>query len=1577
MKEFFNIHSKKDSVKDVQKPAEPDSSTAPSSTIPTAEVTKDEMSGVGSDNLDETWKEVEDRVQRLAGKDTGNFKPSLQIADVIRLLDQQENDNQTSDKRRNKTKEVFTTTLDCITVIGGIVATAASAAFGPAQTCYNALTFVIEAWKGYEGIFESLTGLLQRCNDFMQRLEEYKSWLNTKLERVACKHLQLFVAICDRMILLRKTSSKIRAFAKVLFLKDDGVKDLLSLMDGLVDKEHNLVTALTYCRTSEIQKMVESQVESEGQRKQESEVKKWKKSLAQTLGFEQSMIDKEGEPIPSWTKTLTDLKNNLIDGTGTWILEDHDFNIWANEDGSSKPILVLYGEDGTGKTYTMANVLKHLSHHNGMARSVVSHIFMDSESKKEEVQEDVLVAISRSLLWQCAAASEALTKSMAIICKEVKEFDGTLGHWDKLFFGNHHVQKMDTMFYFGIDGVDEKMLSNSKFLKLLESFSSYRNAKIRLFLTAKTQTWRALKSVEGIDFNSINVSEKNHNDIETYIIHRMDAMDTLKDATRPGIPGWRQTILTTLQKRSAGDYFILATSLDSISKKDLIEDIQEVLDNVHNTRKGQIDAEIQKLQATLTVNEIREVNEIIQWLISAERWPSLNELDAVLAFVHGKHGSSKTSLLPLDKKLESKYLLFRVSGEGLVKWKSEEIEDRIPKKTISARDSTHLSGLRKVQDAEINIVEHFLKQVCPSDLFDKFDFQTFFDKKRKDGSENTIAWDEENAHINIAITCLKTLTEKRNVCTQELKNYAGQYLLFHLSKVDRLVADRVLKSFAGDLLVQLFTTDDGIDSLFWISEDDIGYNRWEKTENIWLAENRRIWLYTEEGMDQLQLWFNDTAAIGNITDENHKALISAFKDPETNRHEALLGPTAKRLATHLLRSGKLLREGLKTAVLFLMGYLSRINIYGDGTKFTEDSKRISIEDVEHLENWALRLFGQEAVDSIWEMNFGYIFSMFCEDGEEEAEARAQKALDLDPDNWLALNAVAANYPESEEGSKKAIKMLEYAMNKVDVLIHDDPKWLDDSLTHQKFLAIMTVHLGQRYWELGQDDNKAAQMHRKSLEYSNVDFDVYSFINSAYSDRGDWRAVIELCNALNSGDKWSLYFHELINDFILYEDNQPIFAQAAESTGRWDVIDTLFERAIDIAKKDNHVDGLFRLRTAYGFILQKSGKQEEKALLEWELAFKEGRDKVMITKDELIRLCENLARIYLAKGSEFRSQDDEANPYITKICHILLDLDPLRTVIVRCSLARLHSICKSVEEGKKAVAVIMDTVLKWLSDDNPFNDEDALLYLTYVVTTFGDERNTVAVLQLQNLATFGREKRRSERRLAQQPIDEKLITDGDAITHNEPSQIADTPDPAGTGPVASEQSVSDLEKVANVEVGLSVKERPETSEEFKSSGEYDEDRGEHCDISEANKTESMKSIDSQDEDIPSVRSEKRSRSSSSVSSDTDLSSGLGLRIGELSYSCDGCGEDWLYLSNIYTCSDCLGQVLYDEVCYQQFLKGELSHDTCHGKHSFIYIPAWSEEQFESLPEGCMVVGGETMPFDEWKRELKEQYLTSIS
>ncbi|XXG96062.1 hypothetical protein Hte_002339 [Hypoxylon texense] len=1528
--------------------------------------------------IDAIWREVNNKVVELAGGDPSKVQKTLDINAVLRYVD----NVQASDKKKSEKfgtfKSIVNRTLQCINTVGGIVAEGASTVFAPAGMCYNALTFVIQAWQGYEGIFENLAELLEKCTEFLERLESYEGRMDKRLTRVAVQNLRLFVEICDRTIKLRRKHTRFIAFTKQLFLNDNGIQDLLGIMDRLNNKESLLVSAQTYKLVSDSAGDIKLILDGQKEQKKEEEAKKWRRTIAKALSFPSTMLDNDGEPIPSWQKTFDARKNTLVEGTGKWILENQKFLEWTNSTSPDKPVVVLRGENGSGKTSMLANTVRYLRKMNRAgptSRAVTAYFFMEGEKRKpeEEDESSVVELVSRTLLWQIATSYEAMTKSVYQIVERSPNFDNSVDLWQQLFINNKERMNPDTTFFLFIDGIDKTLVA------LIEKLTSVPDSKkARLFLTTRPQLvsdW--LEPADGIKFDVIPISEHNGEDVDMYITYRMDNMPILKDLSRPGISEWRDKILKTLREKCDGDYFKLNSSLKALAKVDLIEDIKEVLADADKTRTDQIDAEIRQLNNNRTIKEIQEINEIIMWIENGRRWFSVEMMEDLLSVKYRnipivqartpvpgplsrrKTGSSTPgtpprepeeaeeeaeeeaataaltiSLLPFSQKLAEKYPIFSITDSSIVDWRSPEIKDRIPSKDSGdAMFNTTASGPQILQESEISIVKHFLNNVCPPDLYTRFEFEKFFETKLGARQKEYICLDPENADIRIVLTCLIILTEVDLRSNDSLREYAGFWLMDHLEKVDLSAADRDLKARVGPLLVKLFTEECGIDSMFWPFDLNVSLKTWDQGEYALLREIRGEWVYSTAGVEQVSRWLHDSSVTKLIDAEPGVSFVSAVKAASANLHEAVLSTAAKTMAQHLFHRIDFTPRHFWSGCMFIRGYLSRLNpekaaqmpnepsVYniGETPDFRKfENRAFRLEELREIEAWAESVLDKTnytpVEQSSWEIHGALIIFQLCraEQGSIDIyQGRARKAIELNPKNWHACHFIAKQ-PNTD--NEEAVQLLSRAKQAVDELSNGDEAWIRDS-SNSALLARITLDLGDRLWELGKDLPLAASIHRESLKYNYVHFVNYTDVLTRYQKREAWAEFIAFIEMLNeTSQTWEAFFDELVNEFIVdlvSVRRSDMLAQAADATNRWDVIDTFFNLAIDIGTRQEAHALLFLLRDGFAKTLASSvdRAQQDKVVEIQETALQNIKlhHSDIPSRHTVDAMTNSLAETYLDKAFQPNLPMDKVNSYGSLIASLLPDtsavLDVWAYSVTACCLVRYHYKRKSASPvAKEWLRRIVRASIELLSDDDEENDDFAYEILARLLTTVEDTKNTRITWTVRNMIQY-----------------EAQVKWQNWITASQDS-ASGQPGVHGDSAAKQQQSI------------------PNGSAPQPNGGV----------------------TPPKDADAASV--------GDSPAKPTWFA------------ACAGCDKQWVVMdAPLYTCADCVGTTQLCQDCHGQLVRGELKKKKglkCEKGHVFVEVPRWDPSLIEGMPRACVPLPDSAdkskrwVTLDEWKGELRK-------
>jgi hypothetical protein len=765
-------------------------------------------------------------------------------------------------------------------------------------------------------MFEKLDQLLSTCNYFIGRVHIYDlhssgekitelQYIDAKLLRTTVKIFRFSISIHSKLGVLKKLTSQ-------GFLGDSDIDPLIGDMRSLVEEENNVLTALSFRSVGNIRQIL-------AQQQKAADANGWRIAIAKALGFG------EDEPKQVWENRRKEITDSLILGTGKWIESVEQFGNWvalddvtASKDKDAKPacpVLVIEGAEKTGKTYLMANIARHLDRIR--PTHSIAYYFHEGGADQQMDRDRILSRVSRCLLWQCATSSGLLIKSMGEKCQMMGYNPNVYDIWEQLFLQNDEIKKVKRPFYILIDGLGDSMLKDV--VSLLEQLADSGRQTFRILVSTRSSTVHEHMKKES--FACLRLREgKQHNndpDIQMYIKHKLKTMAAFDGTNHPKAAEYREKIITKISKNTEGDFAWMTIILDKLRSKHHLADIDSILADIQKPREKQVKHEIERLNKELTSEEIKEINEVILWLLTSQVTPTLDDMNAVLSL-----GPHTDSLMPLRRRLNP---LLDANESGRIQFRLSEIRNQIPKKRslIEGQDSSEIAD--SLQKAEVETVHRFLKYVSPrKEDYEKKELERLI---WGESLKPEICYDEQNAHIKVALTYLEVLTGKINERNNRLCSSAGKYLLHHLKKTELEEVDEKLKARVGPLLVKLFTDDDCIDTLFWTKAEHMSHATWEESEGIWLKENRERWLYTDDGVIELERWFSEPAVVGNIVGSG-KSMVASFlnKENDSRRHEILLRVAAERLATHLFLESVYTRREQVTAVYFLNGFVTRVCI---------------------------------------------------------------------------------------------------------------------------------------------------------------------------------------------------------------------------------------------------------------------------------------------------------------------------------------------------------------------------------------------------------------------------------------------------------------------------------------------------------------------------------------------------------------------------------------------------------------------------------------------------------------------------
>ncbi|KAL4807972.1 hypothetical protein BDV18DRAFT_168164 [Aspergillus unguis] len=1099
-----------------------------------------------NERLAAIWAQVHERVLELAGDDEKQIQP-IGAKGVLAQLDTAQKKTAERSEKREGIRTAFGRTLNIVQTVGGVAAGAASLVFGPSELCFNAVSFVISAWQGYQAIFEELASLLTQCAEYLERLEYHiRAGMDADLSEVSAQHLLLFVEICSRTVRLRSERTKLLAFTKTFFMQEDMVAICWERCRTLaLAAEAAEASQATLAVT---QGLVETLTG-------DKDTAAMNRLLLRTLAFDASkMDDRTGEPEASWTTIHRNYIRQRVKGTGEWVFEDPKYKAWSS--GTGAPILAIEGKEGSGKSYLASTIISKLKQQRAADASTkrisTAFYFVEGDSREELKRATNLESVAKSLVWQFAQAERRYLRSVAGICERLGEVDPR-DISKHLLFWNEDLAHMDVTFY---------VVGMMRFLTRASKYIPGRDTKV--LITGGPRCFDQLAQKEGITFDRMTIEERSAGDIRRYINRRMDDMPALKNnGRRKGVAARREQIQDRLVEQAKGDYLTIETALDTIQHCEYEADIDKALDTAGQGRLKQIEEEITQLNEHLTEAEIAEVNEIVRWIVYGAERLTAAQLGAALDLRAGQ-----SSLLPLEDKFKSKYRLFEVDRNGRIDFRSTDMEELIPKGPVRAEDEDAGLQDRGITPGESAMVQHFLRTVCPHDVYNRLKLDAFLEQKQERRKKGALQRDDHHtSHTLMALTCLDALSGPLDTQRIMLLLYARAYLVHHLAAVDLALADDSALAQVGSALVKLFTEGESLDILFGNDEFTTSHSvRWSI---------RHDWLATDEKATQVVRWLADSAVTVSIIDEGIRDWLSKARS-RMDAYSFLQQPHFKPLTRDLF--------------LFLLSFVNKIN---ERDPVPEGPCTPSQEEVDRVKIWCQGVLGEEVKEksSLWHVQLGTLLQYYKY--KPEAESCARRALALNPQDFRAKQLLSEVNDPAE-----GIALLQATVSHLET----DSEWTQDSFKRME-LAKMLNTLGLLCWKSKQYDQGVAASHR-ALSYSFTDYHRLS------TEENNLGRMVEVFAT-----------HPTFHLFLL---------KLVQKTERIDLLDNMYETAISRLDSAEGYAQLCHVRYAYGSALHGISGRHADAIRQWETAIQS--DLLRGNNNYILpRLISRLAPIYVDKA----------------------------------------------------------------------------------------------------------------------------------------------------------------------------------------------------------------------------------------------------------------------------------------------------------------------------------------------------------
>ncbi|KAK4495710.1 hypothetical protein PRZ48_012978 [Zasmidium cellare] len=1500
------------------------------------------------DDLDKVWAEIIIRCSKITKWDL-NDKKVLSVDDVLLKL-KPPKDGKPDVK--DKAKKVFRNTLVCVQRFGAFAAQAASMVFGPAQQCFNAITFVITAVQDYDAVFSNITTLMERVSTFLERLRIFldDTEADVKLDkrlRVAVyrvlEHFLTIMGLAHR--LTHGWKGKLKLAAKIgAFGEDDGVKDAMARLETLISTETDMEISVIAKDMSDAAKNIR------GMDKKLDQIADAQEKTNQTLGHlenaeqrrtadeeekkrlneirEALNIDSTKRP---WIEKQDELWGKHIDGTGDWLLRFRypSFPRWSDPKEPDTNVLSVKADEGFGKSHLCSIAVNHLQEkHREDARVGVAYYYFQRDVQDKTPINKAIKAI----IYQLASASTSVARDYAKLihkaCDRKMDFGKTGDLWRRLVADI----ALEGTFFILLDGFDEAEVETGKPLaNIISQILSAEEGsllKIRLFITGRPAGLDSLADDVETAIPEIRIappqgeqSSLNEEDIMLYAEERLNDMDIFKDDDEE-VKELKERAKTELGEGVQGDYFALDYKLDSISRSRNSREVQEILKLAKESRTQAIARKIDQLNETLREDEAREVNKLLTSETVCFVDLSVDQYEAVLRLE-----ADTRSLISLEKQIRDRYFsLFDISESKLVTLKSDGIRDYLREKeeAFNPKESGSHRPDAALQEGEVALVKrilktHFANIFGGDDMYEKFAFDEFFESKIGDQAARIRLLGDGENHVRVAQACLIADCDHfEEELYEDLHPYAWEWFADHLARVEVDEVDTLTKQDIGRKLVRLLRENPLID--VWWNEDRI--------------MTRLFWVYKTFCSRAVYDWLKDPVVQKGLSDMPSERQWVVATTADDGPPVKILENVAKRLAQHWYAQKSGMWYG---AFAFLHGYLSHLR------DEEPDEADPNAEQTRLVEEWA-RTAVEGAEDGKWHHCLAETYyEINCFD---ESVTRFKAALEAIPSDWRLSMGLAQALAKNDE-PKEAVTTLEKLIEDNQGLISTDDEFKDE------YWNSMLHLIGD--WNIQMKEFAAAELTYKKLldeGLTKETFEIFArkavlLMTLALNEQSKHRETMDLLVSLeqrtdpDSGNWLYALFHFYAGTDELHDR---VF-EAAHNTDRLTSVTEKYRLAVEKIHEDKTKFGIY-LHLQYWLAAlmwsHQSREEKEAALDMWEDIINvevpdSAEDDYMVSwARALAEPRFGMALLDSAKQAGLSMPlNPDAEAYarrLEKLTHG--DPDYVRGSYddVRVALARLHHLAGDEERAKDIVREILKTGLQLFAEQTSDSLKDGLYRVAMVLQAMDDDTNAIAAWRgltpKKPSASDDEESEDDEEEGADSEKAEGKKKLDDTKTDNG----AQKPDTDEKQAVAGAEREDDNGNFASKPEEAEPEERANEAEDNQANGDHTEDN------------------------IPTTEAKKE---------DEPLA-------GVLSSHCDGhCGVKWTYVDNIYSCKDCL-DVQLEPNCYAKLQNGTLDPKVCSENHSHIYIPPFDRQKWEELAEDEMWVGEDVVNIKDWIEGVKREW-----
>lgn len=851
--------------------------------------------------LAQAWEEAQQSFLAKTNKPLASLDPKRKDGFLDAWQRKFDDDNSEKAKKSAEMKSVLYQVVSGVELVGAFAAQAACAVFPPANMCFNAIDILMNAPKKIDNVYDCLKVLFEEVAQFLVKFRildriDQKFGLDEDLLENTNRLLIVFIEICAMAVPLVGGNKFWLVAAKATFLNNDsGVGGAIEKFRRLTESHSNLTELVT------LEEVLKSKEKSDQILDTLGESNVMLRSLfsankdEKTLRVNKERLHKIEDLLFSNEERHIDVRSQklmpslfLLQGTMDALEANPTFQKWYKADEHSTKLLLLNGEQGTGKTALLQaladkfNLARNELIQPGPSIYVASYSFNADHGrqigKAGGTSKSSIPYALRNLALQVAEQSTRYSEFLDNILrtkKELKIEQSITKLWDSLGFLNFSAPKGSTMYllFDGLEHENEDSVTELQniFLATKKSDNSLRdiqhatsNATLNLRIVASGDR-KSLESRER-SVSMIKMSEFNCHLIKTYTEDQLDACACFADDD-PQTMDYRDNVINTLPEKANGNFNIVRQKIALIHeawKNDAsTEELTRILEEDTSLAVSEEGKKtLNQLGKSLTAQHIEQLNLLllcIFYTMNGNLW-LISELEAFLYLEFPRR-----SLEPLSKKVwerfknvfEPYYNCVRI--EERVRSALEEMSEASP--TNAQKDKSLITMSINISNASEEVVRKFIWELNEQVMAGKFDFST------TDSCSTTgkIYVNKLEAHKTFVRWYLKLLNEPPQKETQTLIFSAKWMLPYHLQEL-RQMSDSVPLSDVqqiGQGLVNYFSDPFNIEQHL-----DFGHLSIVGPS------------HGKEGFETIQQWLEDPRAVRYLSLNEKRWIETVKKAPE-------------------------------------------------------------------------------------------------------------------------------------------------------------------------------------------------------------------------------------------------------------------------------------------------------------------------------------------------------------------------------------------------------------------------------------------------------------------------------------------------------------------------------------------------------------------------------------------------------------------------------------------------------------------------------------------------------------------------